>query len=87
MLFSGVEVQKNFEVPSGFELGTVVEIPGPEGQSTFGVIRWIGHLPQIKDKIIVGLELVRKDITLVCVCLSLGCGVVTLMRALHSTNL
>ncbi|XP_044175285.1 ubiquitin carboxyl-terminal hydrolase CYLD-like [Acropora millepora] len=59
-LDDGVEDQKNFEVPSGFELGTVVEIPGPEGQPTFGVIRWIGHLPQIKDKIIVGLELEQK---------------------------
>ncbi|XP_067052965.1 myosin heavy chain, striated muscle-like isoform X2 [Acropora muricata] len=54
---SGVEDQKNIEVPHGFELGTMVEVPVPRGRPTFGVIRWIGNIPQIKDKLIVGLEL------------------------------
>ena len=64
-LFSGVEDQKNIEVPRGFELGTMVEVPThTPGQPTFGVIRWIGYLPQMKDKLIVGLELVRKGVIL-----------------------
>lgn len=42
----------------------MVEVPGPEGQPTFGVIRWIGYLPQVKDKLIVGLELVRNGVVL-----------------------
>ena len=60
LLFSGVEDHKNIEVPRGFELDTMVEVPVPGGQPTFGVIRWIGNIPQVKDKLIVGLELVRK---------------------------
>ncbi|XP_067052974.1 ubiquitin carboxyl-terminal hydrolase CYLD-like [Acropora muricata] len=54
----GIEDQKTIEVPRGFELGTMVEVPThTPGQPTFGVIRWIGYLPQMKDKLIVGLEL------------------------------
>ncbi|XP_015748240.1 PREDICTED: ubiquitin carboxyl-terminal hydrolase CYLD-like isoform X3 [Acropora digitifera] len=54
----GIEDQKTVEVPRGFELGTMVEVPThTPGQPTFGVIRWIGYLPQMKDKLIVGLEL------------------------------
>ena len=64
LLFSGVEDQKNVKVPHGFELGTVVEAPGPKGDSIFGVIRWIGYLPPVKDRLFVGLELVRKGIIL-----------------------
>ena len=64
LLFSGVEGQTNIEVPPGFELGTMVEVAVHGGHPTFGVIRWIGNIPQVKDKLIVGLELVRKDITL-----------------------
>ena len=64
LLFSGVEDQKNIEVPHGFELGTMVEVPVPRGRPTFGVIRWIGNIPQIKDKLIVGLELVRNSVIL-----------------------
>ena len=33
------------------------------GHPRFGVIRWIGNIPQEKDHLIVGLELVRKGIT------------------------
>ena len=64
MLFSGDEEQKNGEVPHSFELGTVVEGPGPKGDSIFGAIRWIGNIPQVKDHLVVGLELVRKGIIL-----------------------
>ena len=64
LLYSGVEDQKTIEVPYGFELGTMVEVPVPGGQPTFGVIRWIGYLPQVKDKLIAGLELVRNRIIL-----------------------
>ena len=64
LLFSGVDNQKNIEVPRGFELGTMVEVPVPGGHPTFGVIKWIGNIPQVKDKLIVGLELVRKGIIL-----------------------
>jgi len=42
----------------------MVEVAVHGGHPTFGVIRWIGNIPQVKDKLIVGLELVRKDITL-----------------------
>ncbi|XP_067052971.1 uncharacterized protein [Acropora muricata] len=60
---SGIEDQKTIEVPRGFELGTMVEVPVLIlGQPTFnfGVIRWIGYLPLMKDKLIVGLELEQK---------------------------
>ena len=60
LLFSGVEDHKNIEVPHGFQLGTMVEVPVPGGQPTFGVIRWIGNIPEVKDKLFAGLELVRK---------------------------
>ncbi|XP_074619105.1 ubiquitin carboxyl-terminal hydrolase CYLD-like [Acropora palmata] len=53
----GVEGQTNIEVPPGFELGTMVEVAVHGGHPTFGVIRWIGNIPQVKDKLIVGLEL------------------------------
>ncbi|XP_015770334.1 PREDICTED: uncharacterized protein LOC107348782 isoform X4 [Acropora digitifera] len=53
----GVEDQTNIEVPPGFELGTMVEVAVHGGHPTFGVIRWIGNIPQVKDKLIVGLEL------------------------------
>ena len=67
LLYSGIEDQKTIEVPHGFELGTMVEVPVLKlGQPTFnfGVIRWIGYLPLTKDKLIAGLELVRKGIIL-----------------------
>ena len=57
-------MQATIEAHCDFELGTPVEIPVPGGNSTFGVVRWIGNIPQIKDRIIVGLELVRKGIIL-----------------------
>ena len=47
-------------IPHGLELGTMVEVPAmAEGPSRYGVIRWIGKLPQLKDKLVAGLELVR----------------------------
>ena len=46
-------------VPRGFEVGSKVEIPMVEGPPKYGIIRWIGNLPQVKDKLVAGLELVR----------------------------
>ena len=58
-------MQATIEAHCDFELGTLVEVPSMRGgNSTFGVIRWIGNIPQVKDKLIVGLELVRKGIIL-----------------------
>ena len=63
-LHSGVEVQTTIEAHCGCELDTPVKVPGPGGHPTFGVIRWIGYLPLVKDKLIAGVELVRKRIIL-----------------------
>ena len=65
-MYSGIEDKKTVEVPRGFELGTMVEVLGQEDPLTlhFGVIRWIGYLPQVKDKLVVGLELVRNSVIL-----------------------
>ena len=46
------------DVPHGYEVGTMVEVP-MTGLPRYGVIKWIGYLPQMKDKLVVGLELVR----------------------------
>ena len=63
LLYSGVVGQKTI-VPCGLinELGTMVEVLVAKGHPTFGVIRWIDYLSCVKDKLIGGLELVRKDI-------------------------
>ena len=47
------------DVPHGYEVGTMVEVPMAEGSPRYGVIKWIGYLPQMKNKLVVGLELVR----------------------------
>ena len=47
------------DIPHDWEVGSMVEIPMAEGLSRYGVIRWIGMLPQVKDKLVAGLELVR----------------------------
>jgi len=39
-------------------MGSMVEVPMAEGHPRYGVIRWIGSLPQVKDKLVAGLELV-----------------------------
>jgi len=40
----------------------MVEVLVVKGHPTFGVISWIWYLPCVKDKLIRGLELVRKGI-------------------------
>jgi len=45
--------------PHGFKVGSMVEVPMSEGLPRFGVIRWIGIIPQLKDKLVAGLESVR----------------------------
>ena len=37
----------------------MMEVPMADDCPRYGVIRWIGTLPQIKDKLVAGLELVR----------------------------
>ena len=49
------------DIPHGLEVGSMVEVPMAEGLPRYGVIRWIGNLPQVKkDKLVAGVELVRK---------------------------
>ena len=48
--------------PHGLEVGSMVELPMSDGPPRYGVIRWIGKLPQVKDRLVAGLELVRIDI-------------------------
>lgn len=47
------------DIPHGLEVGSMVEVPMSDRPPRFGVIRWIGILPQLKDKLVAGLELVR----------------------------
>lgn len=43
----------------GLEVGSMAEIPLSDGKSTrYGVIRWIGRLPELNSKLVAGLELV-----------------------------
>lgn len=44
----------------GLEIGSMVEVPMTNNRSQYGVIRWIGKLPDLKDRIVAGLELVSK---------------------------
>ena len=48
--------------PHGLEVGSMTEVPKTDGLSRYGVIRWIGILPQLKDKLVAGLELVRLNL-------------------------
>lgn len=47
------------DIAHGLEVGSMVEVPMLDGPPRYGVIRWIGILPQLKDKLVAGLELVR----------------------------
>ena len=38
----------------------MVEIPMADGVLRYGVIRWMGNFPQVKEKLVAGLELVSK---------------------------
>ena len=45
--------------PRDLEVGSMVEVRMSDGHLRYGVIRWIGILPVIRDKLVVGMELVR----------------------------
>ena len=60
---SDLEAQAIAEIPHGFEVGSMVEVPMAQGLPRFGVIKWIGTLPTVKDKLLVaGLELVKTEV-------------------------
>lgn len=59
---SDPEAQVIAEIPHGFEVGSMVEVPMAQGLPRFGVIKWIGTLPTLKDKLVAGLELVKDTI-------------------------
>ena len=63
LMCSVAEGQTAVDVTHGFEVGFMVEVPMAEGLPRYGVIRWIGQLPQVKDKLVAGLELVRRIIS------------------------
>ena len=44
----------------GLEVGSKVEVPMANGVPRYGVIRWIGNIPQVKEKLVAGLELVSE---------------------------
>ena len=44
----------------GLEVGSMVEVPMTNNRSQHGVIRWIGKLPELKNRLVAGLELVRQ---------------------------
>lgn len=59
----GIEdTQTAGDIPRGLKVGSMVEVPMGEGCTRYGVIRWIGQLPQVKNKPVAGLELVRLNI-------------------------
>ncbi|XP_066019125.1 probable serine/threonine-protein kinase drkD isoform X3 [Pocillopora verrucosa] len=45
----------------GMEVGSMVEIPMADGVTKYGVIRWMGNIPQVKEKVVAGLELEVKE--------------------------
>ena len=53
------DTQVAVDFPHCLEVGSKVEVPMSDGPPRYGVIRWIGNLPQLKDKLVAGLELVR----------------------------
>ena len=38
----------------------MVEVPMADGVPRYGVIRWMGNMPQVKEKLVAGLELVSE---------------------------
>ena len=60
---SGAEGQTAVDVLHDFKVGSMVEVPMAEGLPRYGVIRWIGQLPQVRDKLVAGLELVRRIVS------------------------
>ena len=44
----------------GLEVGSMVEVLKACGALRYGVIRWVGNMPQVKKKLVAGLELVSE---------------------------
>ena len=44
----------------GLEVGSMVEVPIADGVPRYGVIRWMGNIPQVKGRLVAGLELVSE---------------------------
>ena len=44
----------------GLEVGSKVEVPMAVGVPRYGVIRWMGNMPLVRKKVLVGLELVSE---------------------------
>ena len=44
----------------GLEVGSKVEVPMADGVPRYGVIRWMGNMPQVRKKVVAGLELVSE---------------------------
>ena len=42
------------------EVGSMVEVTRMEGVPRYGVIRWMGNIPQVKGRLVAGLELVSE---------------------------
>ena len=38
----------------------MVEVPMADGVPRYGVIRWMGNMPQVRKKVVAGLELVSE---------------------------
>ena len=51
-----VSVENHF----GMEVGSMIEVPMADGVPRYGVIRWMGNMPQVKEKVVAGLELVSE---------------------------
>jgi len=64
----------------GLEVGSMVEVPMTNNRSQFGVIRWLGRLPELKDRLVAGLELVRKF----CIFFNVITGFVQVLENLES---
>ena len=59
MNVSDLQAQATADDPLEFKVGSMVEVPMGLGAPRYGVIKWIGTLPAVKDKLVAGLELVR----------------------------
>ena len=60
---SDLEIEAEVDYPQSFEVGSMVEIPMAEGSPRYGVIRWIGTLPTLRDRVVAGLELVKTAVS------------------------
>ena len=44
----------------GMEVGSMIQVPMADGVPRYGVIRWVGNMPQVEKKLVAGLELVSE---------------------------